>query len=83
MFKTARIWSDVRDNKSNIDGSAIECFLVVKLAASILELADRGLAHGPAAAAGKIEAPLVRLRIVEPQVQSFDVTRWAIYHEFY
>ena len=44
--------------------NAIECFLVEELPASIFELADRGLAHGTAAAVGKIEAPLAGLGIV-------------------
>src|ERR1700735_5404149 len=64
LFKVARIRSDVRDNKSNKDGSGIECFLIEKLAASILELADRGLAHSTAVTVGKIEAPLMGLGIV-------------------
>src|SRR5258708_4458984 len=59
LFKMARIRSDVRNNKSNKDGSAIQCFLVEKLATSIPEVADRGLAQGTAVAVGKIEAPLV------------------------
>src|SRR5260370_23974062 len=64
LFKAARIRSDVRYNKSNQDGSVIECFLIEKLAASIFELADRGLAHGTALTVGPIEAPLVGLGIV-------------------
>src|SRR5580704_4436214 len=64
LFKVARSWSDVRDNKSNNDGSGIECFLIEKLAASILELADRGLAHSAAVTVNKIEAPLMGLGIV-------------------
>src|SRR5260370_37222804 len=58
LFKMARIRSDVRNNKSNKDGSAIQCFLVAKLATSSPEIADRGLAQCTAVAVGKIEAPL-------------------------
>src|SRR6202041_332080 len=83
LFKVARSRSDVRNNKSNKDGSGIECFLIEKLAASILELADRGLAHGTAVTVGKIEAPLMGLGIVETQRQTFDATRWAIDLELY
>src|SRR6266849_4312763 len=79
----ARIRSDVRYDKSNIDGSTTKCFLVEKLAASILELADRGLAQGTVVAVGKIEAPLVGLGIVEMQVQTFEVPFRAIGLEFY
>ncbi len=64
LFETARIRSDARDNKSNIAGSAIQCFLVEKLAASIFESANRGLAQGTAVAVRKIETPLMGLRIV-------------------
>jgi hypothetical protein len=44
LFKAARIRGDVRYDKSNKDGSAVQCFLVEKLATPILEFADRGLA---------------------------------------
>jgi len=57
LFKTARIRSDVRNYKSDKDRPAIECLLIEKLAAPILELADRRLAHSAAVAVGKIEAP--------------------------
>src|SRR5438128_2524602 len=67
LFETARIRRDVRNNESNKDGSTIQCFLVEKLAASILELAYRGSAEGAVVAIGKIEAPLVRFRIVQTQ----------------
>src|SRR5258708_15639873 len=59
LFKPARIRSDVRDNKSNKDGPAIQCFLIEKFAPTILEFTDRGLTHRTAFAVGKIEAPLV------------------------
>src|SRR5437870_7619957 len=64
LFKTARIRSDVRNYKSDKDGSAIECFLTEELTAPIFELPDRGLGEGAAVAVGKIEAPLVGLGIV-------------------
>ena|SRR5216683_4266349 len=78
LLKTARIRRDVRYNEPNKDGSAIQCFLVVEFAASILELADRGLAQSAVVAVGKIEAPLVGLWIVEAQVQTFEVPLLAI-----
>jgi hypothetical protein len=78
LLKVARIRSDAGYNKSNKDGSVIECFLIEKLAASIFELADRGLAQSAAVTVGKIEAPLVGLRIVQAQGESFDVTFGAI-----
>ncbi len=83
LFKTAGTRRDVRYNEPNKDGSAIQCFLVVEFAASILELADRGLAQGAVVAVGKIEAPLVGLWIVETQVQTFEVPFWAIGLELY
>ena len=64
LFKTARIWRDVRDNEANKDGSTIKGFLIVKLAAPIFEFADCGLAQGTTDAVGKIEAPLAGFRIV-------------------
>src|ERR1700676_1006309 len=77
LFKTARIRSDVGDNKSNKDGAAIQCFLVKKLTAASSKLADGGFAHGATPAVGKIEVPLAGLGIVETEVQTFEVTRWA------
>src|SRR6202035_5041821 len=70
-----RVRGDLRPNESNQDGSAIRVrwFRVEKLAASILEFADRGRPHGTALAGGPIEAPLVGLGIVETQGQTFDV----------
>src|SRR5713101_236184 len=64
LFKAARIRGDVRDNKSNKNGPAVQCFLVEKLAASILEFADRGLTKRTAVTVGKIEAPLVGFGVV-------------------
>jgi len=77
LFKAARIRSDIRHDKSNVDGSAIQWFLIEKLAASILEPADRGLSHGSVVAVRKIEAPLVGLGIVQTQAQTFEMTSWA------
>jgi hypothetical protein len=42
----------------------LKWFLIEKLAASVLELADRWLAQSTALAVGSIEAPLVGLGIV-------------------
>jgi len=64
LLKAARIRGDVGYYKSNEDGSAVQCFLVEKLAASIFEFADRGLTQRTAVTVGKIEAPLVGLGIV-------------------
>src|SRR5229473_3732481 len=65
LLKVGGIRGDVRPNKSNQDRSAIRArwFRVEKLAASILEFADRGRAHGATLAGGPIEAPLVGLGI--------------------
>ena len=60
-----RIRGDVRPDHPNHDGSAIKWLLIEKLAAAILELADRGHAQGTAAAAGEMLTPLVGLGTVE------------------
>src|SRR5713101_6320777 len=75
LLKVGRIRGDVRPNKSNQDGSAIRArwFRVEKLAASILEFADRGRSNGAGLAGGPIEAPLVGLGIVQTEGQTFDV----------
>ncbi len=69
---------DVRYDESDKNGPTIQQFLIVELAAPIVELPDRGLGHDAVVAVGKIEAPLIRLRIVETQAQTFEVTGWAI-----
>src|SRR5258708_30770761 len=43
LFEMGRIRRDVRPDKSNIDGSALPEFLIVELAAAILEFADHRL----------------------------------------
>src|SRR5258708_4272542 len=69
LFKVGGIRGDVRPNKSNQDGSAIRAgwFCVEKLAASILEFADRGRAHGTAVAGGRLEPPRMGLWLVKRQ----------------
>src|SRR5262249_60286783 len=49
-------------------------FLIVELPASILELADGGLAQRSVVAVGVVQAPLPGLRIVETQGQNLEVT---------
>ena len=83
LLEMARIRSDIRYDKSNEYGPVIQGFLVIKLAASIFELANRGLGQRASAAAGKIKAPLTRLRIVQAQVQTFDVPCGTVGFEFH
>src|SRR6516165_8172770 len=73
LLKSARIRSDVRNNKTNKDSPVVECFLVKEFAASILELADRGLTYRSVVAIREVEAPLMGLRVVQAQRQTFDV----------
>ena len=54
LFKTAGSWGDVRNNKSNQDGAAIERILVEELSSSIFELADRWWVQGAFVDVGKI-----------------------------
>ena len=65
LLKAPRIGSVRRDHKSNQDRPAVKRFLIEEFATSILEFTDGGLAQGPAFAIGEIQAPLVRLWIVE------------------
>lgn len=58
-------------------------FLIEELAPAVLELAYRGLAQRAAAAAGEIEAPLMRFGVVESQVQAFEVTSRAVGFELH
>src|ERR1022692_324283 len=83
LFKTARIRGDVCYDESNQDSSTMNGFLVKKLATSILELADRGLAKCTVVAIGKIEAPLAGLGIIETQVQAFEMPFRAVGLKFH
>src|SRR5580700_11316401 len=68
-----RVRSDIRPDDAHKDGSALERLLIVKLAAPVLEFADRRRAESPVAAGGKIHVPLVGLGIVEKQSQPFEM----------
>jgi hypothetical protein len=68
----------VRPNEPDKYSLPINRILGEKLAASILEFADLGWIHDAILAIGPIEPPLVGLRIVHTQGQTFDVACWAI-----
>src|SRR5258708_20188109 len=59
LFKAEGLRGDVRKNKSHLDGSAVERFLVVELAAPILEPAAHGLAQCAVPSAGPLAFPLL------------------------
>src|SRR5580700_9489961 len=79
-----RIWGDVAPDDADQDGSAVECFLVVKFAAAIFEFADRGwLAEDADFAVGKSEIPLMGLRIVEKESEVLEMAVGAIGFYFF
>ena len=63
----------VRPNKSNQDHFAINRIRGEELAPSILEFADLRWVQNANLAVGPIQPPLVGLRIVQAQGQTFDV----------
>src|SRR5215471_19696174 len=67
LLKSARVGSNVRNNESNKDSSAIKHLLVIKLAAPIFKGADCGLAQTTALAVGEIKTPLPGLGIIKAQ----------------
>ena len=70
---------DVGPEVANEDRSPIQGILAVELATPILEFADVGrAAHGTVFGVGPVEAPLMRLRIVEAQGQALNVTGGAV-----
>ena len=74
---------DVRPNVSNQDRPVIQSVLAEKLAASILEFADRGWqAQNAGLAVCPIQAPLMSFRIVQAQGEAFDVATWTFALEF-
>ena len=78
-----RVRIGVRPNKSNVDQFAVKGVLTVKLAATVLELADLGCNDGAIFGVGPIKAPLVGLRIVKTEGQTFDVAACAISFELF
>src|SRR5271155_534849 len=78
-----RVRIGVRPNKSNVDEFAVLGVLAVKLAAACLELADLGCDDDAIFGIGPVEAPLVGLRIVKTQGQTFDVAACAIRFELF
>ena len=65
--------------KADVDELAVQCVCAVELATSVLELTGlRTRVHRAVFAVGPVDAPLVRLRVVEAQSQSLDVAARTI-----
>src|SRR5262249_31444901 len=69
LLEPARVGSDVRDHEPHEGGPSADRLLVVELASSVPELADRGRPEPSAGAARDVQAPLPRLRVVEPKTE--------------
>src|SRR5207302_10689414 len=74
LFKVVRIRRDVRKDLAHEDGPPLEALLIEELAAAVPELTHRRRAQRALLAVRPTEAPLVGLRVVEAQRQTFDVT---------
>ena len=83
LFKMVRVRTDVCKEMSNQDGFALKRFVVDELATAVFEFADHGRRYRAVVAGGKIEAPTMRLGIVEAQVQFFQVNGWEVGFEFH
>ena len=83
LFEAVGGCGDVFENIAHQDSATVEWFLIVKFAAVIFEFADGGDADGALRAVRKIQAPLVRLRIVEAQREAFDVAGGAVHFQFH
>lgn len=64
LFEAARIRRNVRYDKPNEDGTAIQCFLIEKLTASILKLANRGYTQSADGAVGEVQTPLAGFGVI-------------------
>jgi hypothetical protein len=78
LFKVRHARGRVGPDKPNENAFSIQHVLGVKLASSVLELADLRYDHLAVLAVGPIQTPLVRRRIVSAQGQAFDVAGCAI-----
>src|SRR6266404_5687215 len=72
LLEADRIRRERRDDEANQDGAAPERVLAEKLAAPVLELAVHRRAQRTAAAVREVQAPLVRVGVVEAQAQALD-----------
>jgi len=82
LFRAPGVRRHRREDESNQDRSAIERFLVVKLTAAVLELADHRLAQGAGIAAGEVQAPLAGLGIVKAEGEELDMSGGAVQLDF-
>ena len=73
LFKIARILRDVGPAEPDKDRSSLEELLVVELAHAVLVLANHGILQRRCCGVCPMQAPLMRMRVVEPQRQPFNV----------
>jgi len=83
LFKLVRIVSDVRPSRAHQDSSIVKRVLAEEFPAAILEFADQGPAERTILTGSKCLAPLMGLRVVEKQGQTFEMTRRAIRLDFF
>jgi hypothetical protein len=74
LFKTAGVRLDVGEPVAIKDASSLKVFLIVELTLTMNELANHRLANNSVSAASPVKAPLMRLRIVKPQPNPFDMS---------
>ncbi len=74
LLELAGFWFDVRDNEAHQDRASVEILLIVKFAPAVTEFANRRRAERARFAARKIQTPLVRLRIIQAQIERLDVS---------
>src|SRR5258706_13858912 len=73
---------DIREDEAHEDGSVVQGFLVVELAAAVLEAARHGDAQLALGAVGEGDAPLVRGRVVYADAHAFDVACGPVQLQF-
>src|ERR1700722_1238109 len=83
LLETTRICGYVLPDIFDQDHAAVKFFLIEKFAAAVLEFADGWNAEGSYAAVREVQAPLMRLWIVKPQRNTFDVAAGAIRLQFH
>ena len=78
LFEMMRVRCDIRPDHSDQDRATIECLLIEKLSAPILELTNHRWVQDTDTTVGKILCPLMRLRIVKKQGQPLTMARRTI-----
>src|SRR5205814_6985371 len=84
LLKVIRVWRYIGEELSNENIFSVQCLLIVELAATFFERAEgRWIREHPFLRVRPVKAPLMRLRVVEPQRQALETTGGRVHCELF